>query len=770
MTTFAPRSLENSGSKPEIRVVENKAATEAIQDLSNFRGTVAAIAQKQFTDEAVKQLLAHNPLSEHKASESKAELNAAANSANSDKTYSTNKVQNDVTQLYQACAQMSPDVAAQTPANRVEQSKKDTEKDAPTNKSAGPDKEAGKEQVTETSDGAKVTTAGGRVSKIEYPNHSSREFKYDNSGQLSEVISTGAKGEYAHWKKENGTWTDYDKEGKQKLDEEGKPITDTAERTVKPDGSYLVQDKETGEKYLYSTNGSAVYKDKDDRVTQVNHPDGTSEVYGYDEKGRVATVDKYDSQGKYTDGLKRDGDSDRFFHVDENDKVIQENGKDKVAEGVITVDGDGNARTEDKEKNTAVTVAPDGTTVTEYLPTHSSKVEFPDHSSIIKDGQGNIMQTKSADGTTRDFGYDQSGQLEDVLEPDGSQWLKTKDGWKHYTKGQVDGEAKAITVGENGTVEITKTDGSKVEEKPDDKTPASVQSGAEKGTDHIEQWGNRAFQVKPDGHAEYQVKGGNGDCLWRIARDVLMHKHSADQGYRPTNKEILEEVHKLANYPENKISNPDRIYPGQVIKIPPDDAKPSPTTVEKQGSSNNKGETPDQDKAGNKKPDGKGENPDENKSQTQGEKSDEKGKPKVTKDENENTTVSYPDGSYVVEDKNHHVAKVHYPNNYERSFQYNDRQELVGIQDSLGNQWKRDSAGHWSIYDAKSGTKVKDYVGDVSVNQQGNIIFKDKDKIVVIEHGGKVVQSANASKPSEDDDSEDQTTSDNFRIRESHLA
>lgn len=77
----------------------------------------------------------------------------------------------------------------------------------------------------------------------------------------------------------------------------------------------------------------------------------------------------------------------------------------------------------------------------------------------------------------------------------------------------------------------------------------------------------------------HEVK--EGDTLWKICQDNL---REANGGKEPTNAEVMKKIAEVAK--ENGIANPDRIYPGQKIKLPgkPDvqaqnpDAKPESTS------------------------------------------------------------------------------------------------------------------------------------------------------------------------------------------------
>jgi YD repeat-containing protein len=82
-----------------------------------------------------------------------------------------------------------------------------------------------------------------------------------------------------------------------------------------------------------------------------------------------------------------------------------------------------------------------------------------------------------------------------------------------------------------------------------------------------EQWGeeknDREFVVQDDGSAKHSVK--KHETVWGVAKDVLREK----LGREPNNKEVAEEVKKLAD--ASDIKNPDIVHPGQEIVVPTDD-------------------------------------------------------------------------------------------------------------------------------------------------------------------------------------------------------
>ncbi len=79
------------------------------------------------------------------------------------------------------------------------------------------------------------------------------------------------------------------------------------------------------------------------------------------------------------------------------------------------------------------------------------------------------------------------------------------------------------------------------------------------GTNH--QW--ERLKVNPDGTGDVEVK--NGDCIWNIAKEVLKHNHP--EGYKPSNRAILEAVGKIQKA-NPKIKDGVWIFEHDHVKIP----------------------------------------------------------------------------------------------------------------------------------------------------------------------------------------------------------
>ncbi len=99
-----------------------------------------------------------------------------------------------------------------------------------------------------------------------------------------------------------------------------------------------------------------------------------------------------------------------------------------------------------------------------------------------------------------------------------------------------------------------------------DQSKPQSETKAEQGNEKTEKWGKRDFEMKNDESADYKIQ--RGDTLWSIARDVLKHKHEGEENYKPSPREIRDEVNKIAK--ENNIANPDKILAGDSLHIAKD--------------------------------------------------------------------------------------------------------------------------------------------------------------------------------------------------------
>lgn len=109
----------------------------------------------------------------------------------------------------------------------------------------------------------------------------------------------------------------------------------------------------------------------------------------------------------------------------------------------------------------------------------------------------------------------------------------------------------------NGNVLTKSEDGRAVQERD----PVHLQVVSSKdAVGSTEKWGNRDFDVRSDGTAEYEVK--KGDNLWKITKDTLSER----LGRNPTQTEINDSYKQIAE--ANDISNANKLKIGQRLMIP----------------------------------------------------------------------------------------------------------------------------------------------------------------------------------------------------------
>ncbi len=114
-----------------------------------------------------------------------------------------------------------------------------------------------------------------------------------------------------------------------------------------------------------------------------------------------------------------------------------------------------------------------------------------------------------------------------------------------------------LRVMDNGNVLTKSEDGRSVQERD----PVHLQVvNSKDAVGATEKWGNRDFDVRSDGTAEYEVK--KGDNLWKITKDTLSER----LGRNPTQSEINDSYKQIAE--ANDIKNANKLSVGQKLLIP----------------------------------------------------------------------------------------------------------------------------------------------------------------------------------------------------------
>lgn len=105
-------------------------------------------------------------------------------------------------------------------------------------------------------------------------------------------------------------------------------------------------------------------------------------------------------------------------------------------------------------------------------------------------------------------------------------------------------------------------------------TPTDSNGGSptESSQPHSEQWGGRTFDVQPDGSSHYTVV--SGDTVWAVAQSWL----EGNGDPNPSNAQIEQETNAISQASE--LSDPNLIYPGNMLTIPAKNGDVTPTAAQ----------------------------------------------------------------------------------------------------------------------------------------------------------------------------------------------
>ncbi len=372
--------------------------------------------------------------------------------------------------------------------------------------------------------GSHVTKdAQGHLAEVRDKNGNSFKVEYNKDGQpTSYEAPSGAswKSEDGlHWAKQGASppenWT-----GRVLADENGnfREISQAGtERVHRGDGSYIS-----------ATNG---------KITETVSSSGQVHKYGYDEKGNLNSVQYPNSNPPGSAWNTEDGKN--WNKVDQDGNKVGE-----PWQGSIKLRADG-TRAEFNEKTGNTTISrTDGSTVvrdsegkllkgtTAEGAVFDSKVGLTetkgkDGSHVMTDSQGHVTKVVGADGKTREYGYDQNGKLNHVVDSSGDwrtkngvNWVKDngKDTPPTTFKGtievQPDGTQKERSA-ETGAETYKKTDGKTV----------TVENGTTRVADKdghiletVDKNGNkRQFEYNSEGKLSKTVEG---NTVWTSANGV----------------------------------------------------------------------------------------------------------------------------------------------------------------------------------------------------------------------------------------------------------
>ncbi len=313
--------------------------------------------------------------------------------------------------------------------------------DAKAGKPTGITGEFGALELGQSKDAAQVSldrNARNQVSRVEYPDGTSKTFEYGPDNQLSR--STDQNG--WSWRKENDGWQLYNStnertetrlEGDIKVDQQGNFIfehTDHTKEISRPDGSYRRE----------YANGGNFERNAQNQVTSIQAADGSTKQLEYGQDGRLM-------RETHQDGSSWRRDNDGWHLYDSSGR------RGEALQGDIEVNAQG-----------------------QYIFKHTNgmrETSGADGSYIRHEPNGDVSRVTYPDGTNKQFTYGPGGRLDAYTDQSGSTWRREAGAWNLYNNQQppqrtgeplqgdieVDRQGTFTFVHRDGTRESTGADG-----------------------------------------------------------------------------------------------------------------------------------------------------------------------------------------------------------------------------------------------------------------------------------------------------------------------
>lgn len=342
----------------------------------------------------------------------------------------------------------------------------------------------------------------GNVQAIFYPNGTVQRFEYE-PGSKPPVLKQVTDASGNTWNKNGDKW-----EGK---DKDGKPITSDASFDVdQTTGKITIKNGSTGTSEEHFTDGSAVYRDKNGRVTDVmyafNPNDGnqrTARHFDFDEATgelKGVTVSYPDDKGQPPRAPQQ------WTHNADGTWSADIDGKKVTSNAQFTVD----------RQTGAVTIKNKDGTEEKYARDGKSTIKMANGTEVQRDAGGHPTRIKYAGGRTLDIEWD-NGQISRIKQQGGVDYLRGADGkWTDPEGNPVD--VNNVIVHPSGDVELVgstastmmKVDGTEV--KFDDKgRPTAVKDKSGKIV--------RSYEYDNEGLKSYTL---NGKKYERVDKDTWL--------------------------------------------------------------------------------------------------------------------------------------------------------------------------------------------------------------------------------------------------------
>lgn len=224
----------------------------------------------------------------------------------------------------------------------------------------------------------------GRVTEVALPDGRSRQFGYDDKGNLNRVVQPNGE----TYVRKDGKWQIDGKPG-DAVDFQNPTVSGKGDLSYERRDGARVNQYADGTKYTQAKDGTGTLFDAKDRITFISYANGDKRGFSYDEQGKITS---FSENGKhyFVDGLGYVGGTEL------KDPKVGPDGSFTITNG----------------KGDVKTTFIDG----------RQTIMGADRSQIHKSADGRITEVAYPDGTTRKFGYDQNGRLNSVTDRDGKQY------------------------------------------------------------------------------------------------------------------------------------------------------------------------------------------------------------------------------------------------------------------------------------------------------------------------------------------------------------
>ncbi|MBS1952844.1 MAG: hypothetical protein JST89_01525 [Cyanobacteria bacterium SZAS-4] len=390
--------------------------------------------------------------------------------------------------------------------------------------------------TTYNTDGTSISAnPRGEVTAVNYGNGTSRTFKRNDAGEITEIGET----DNSTWKHEgDGKWHQY-------KDDKATGQTNDAVPTVTSDGQYSFKSPDgtvnvrnlDGSSEVQKPDGNSTKTDTNGLLIARTYPDGGTRTFERDDKGKLTEI-------KNPDGSSWTKDKDTWRHIDSSGKELDSAGYSPrvFADGSFSVaSGDG----------TVYSGHADGT----------AESKRGDGSTVKYNSDGRVTEVNYPGGAKRSFTYS-GDQLTSFTDTNGKTWKANGDQWQLPDGAMTD---QKVSVNANGDLTIGNDGGNRNKYLTNG---SSLNLDGQDRVTHIayQDGKQRDFQRDADGNIT-TITETDGN-KWKKESDGKWHEYGKDDKSTGKTNDANPEVDDQGNY---KISKPDgtwelRKSDGSIVK------------------------------------------------------------------------------------------------------------------------------------------------------------------------------------------------------------